>query len=121
MPHPVHPILPGLALDVIEYGWHVVTHHVVDSPRRLTQLPQRGLPDDLVDPINAARPTVFSRAPDVKEIDLVAAFTELSGEMVVSNGPERGVEPQSMTQNDRQLTRIRKRRAVMANPQPPSV
>src|SRR5208283_1608949 len=121
MSYPVHPILPGLALHVIENGRHVVTDQVVDRPGRLTPLPQRGMAEESVDPVILAGPAVFSRAPDVEDVDLVAALTELGREIVVDDRPERGVEPQAMTENDRQLARIRMRGAVMTNAQPPAV
>src|SRR5208337_5294311 len=93
----------------------------VDRPGRLTPLPQRGLAEESVDPVILAGPAVFSGAPDIEDVDLVAALAELSRKMIIDERPERGIEPQSMTENNRQLAGIRMLGAIMTNTQPPAV
>ena len=51
MSDPVHPVLPGVSLDVIEDGRHVVTDEVVDRPGRLAPFPERGLTQEPIDPV----------------------------------------------------------------------
>ena len=104
---PVHPVVTRLALDVVEDRRHVVPDQVVDGPAIVRLARGTGSAGAAVDPIIPAGPGVLARAPDVEDVDLVAARRQLAREMIVGDRPERGIEPQPMTEDHRQLARVR--------------
>ena len=80
MADPVDAIASGLALDVVENGRHVVLDQVVDRPARLASFAQEGLAKDFVDPVAPPDLGIFTRAPDVEDVDLVSAGGQLRRE-----------------------------------------
>ena len=79
MSDPVDAIAPGLALDVVEDGRHVVLDQVVDRPARLASFAQKGLAKVLVDPVASPQLGIFARAPDVEDVDLVTTAANCAG------------------------------------------
>ena len=71
--------------------------------------------------IDRPRPGIFARAADVEDEDVVASGGQLGGKMVVGDRPERGVEPQAVTENHRQLARVGMPGPIVPHPQPPAI
>ena len=75
----------------------------------------------MVDPVTSPQVCVFARGPDVEDIDVVTTGGQLRGKMVVGDRPERGIEPEAVTEDHRKLTRFGMFRPIMTDTESPAV
>jgi hypothetical protein len=94
---------------------------VVDCPETFVQLSEARLAHEMVDPIVPSHPRVFARATDIEDENVITAGRQLGRQMIVGDCPESGVQTQAMTENHRQLARVRVLRPIVPDAEPPSI